>query len=58
MRSVATPMSNNVRPVSNNRFSNDAGQGWEIDGSMIATTRNTWSGNRTPYTVTHFRPGA
>lgn len=47
-----------ARPVGTQGFSTDVEQVWQIEGGMIATTRNDWVGNRSAYTVALFRPGA
>lgn len=45
-----------ARPMQTDRFAIDVEQVWQIDGGLIATTRNDWVGNRSTYTLMLFRP--
>lgn len=46
-----------ARPLDSDDFSVDVEQAWDVGGSILATARNRWVGNRSSYSVILFQQG-
>ncbi|MEQ9260783.1 MAG: hypothetical protein RIG84_16980, partial [Roseovarius sp.] len=47
-----------ARPASPAPLGSDVEQAWQVEGGMLATTRNHWVGNAATYTLLLYRPDA